>query len=654
MLFLITFLTYGLFLPWMRYFHDEYSILLFYQRINDVSIFFESNRPFLAYIYEPLLAIFGSNYLLWFLFGITTRWFHALCLYLLIKEIWDMDQYFSVTASIFCLIFPAFHAQFAFMMFGVLFLLFSIFLLSLRFSLMAMKESSYKIPVMTLALVFSLINLITSEYFFTLEILRYLIFGLYFFNKNRNNWIKRLIRESLPYLLLFITLSVWRFFQQSNETTYAFSNSPLKSSFSLWVIIDFLKKILIDVWDVSFGAWIYAFFPNHLLENLSAKVFMAFFFISISIGVICFIFLRFSRRRNNFTRFQQISIISFSITAIFSAGIPFWIAKLPIGKFYMFSRWTIPFMLGVSILFAWLFQLGRNKQLTSLVCAFLVALGAGNQLLIANSFRHDWDKQQAFYWQFKWRIPTLQEDTTIFSNMLEFNYENSDEISGALNFFYPTPHDQRVPMFLFYLPERVGTTLLPEIRPEIPLPGRRYYASFQGNSSQTIIVDFQYPICFKVLDPEIDIFNPSVDELSKTALFLSDPSLISSADPEIDFDQIELIFGKQPDPDWCYYFEKADLARQFEDWDQVRAIHSTVNELGLYPRDQREWFPFIEENTQNGDWNEAIALSNTIFEQSPEYAHMLMALWSRIDKQTEPSQGKELALHAIQQILDEL
>ena len=47
-------------------------------------------------------------------------------------------------------------------------------------------------------------------------------------------------------------------------------------------------------------------------------------------------------------------------------------------------------------------------------------------------------------------------------------------------------------------------------------------------------------------------------------------------------------------------------------------------------------------------------VSNTIFEQSPEYAHMLMALWSRIDKQTEPSQGKELALHAIQQILDEL
>ncbi len=144
-LFLITFLTYGLLTPWLRFFHDEYSILLFHERIKNVSLLFEGNRPFLGYIYKPLLTVFGSNYFSWLLFGITMRWFHALCLYLLVKQIWGDDQYFSVTASLFCLIFPAFQAQFAFMIYGVLFLLFALFLLSLKFSLMALKKSSKKL-----------------------------------------------------------------------------------------------------------------------------------------------------------------------------------------------------------------------------------------------------------------------------------------------------------------------------------------------------------------------------------------------------------------------------------------------------------------------------------------------------------------------------
>ncbi|MDO9546250.1 MAG: hypothetical protein Q7J07_05820 [Pelolinea sp.] len=652
-LFLITFLTYGLLSPWMRFFHDEYSILLFHQRMNDVSLFFEGNRPFLAYIYKPLLTIFGSNYFYWFLFGITTRWFHALCLFFLIKEIWSDDQYLSVTASLFCLIFPAFQAQFAFMIFGILFLLFSFFLLSLKFSLMALKGGTNKTALITIALVFSFINLVTSEYFFTLEILRYLILGFYLANKDKQNWVKKFIRESMPYLLLFFALSVWRFSQQSAETTYAFNKGQQLSSVSFSLVFNFLNQIMTDVWNVSFGAWLYALYPRHLLENLSDKVFMIFFIISVSIGIICFLLLRHSRRNNHFTKIQHITIFTFSITAIFSAGIPFWIAKLPIGEFYMFSRWTIPFMPGISILFAWLFHSCRNRQLANFVCALLIALGAGNQLLIANSFRHDWNKQQAYFWQFKWRIPTLQENTTIFSNMLGFDYENSDEISGALNFFQPDLHDQTIPIFQFYLPERAGTALLPEIRSGIPLLGRRYYDSFRGNSSQIIIIDFQYPSCFKVLDPEIDIFNPSIDTLLKEALFLADNALILDEQPYLNTDQIEHIFGKQPEPDWCYYFEKAELARQVEDWDQVRIISNTVKELGLYPRDQREWFPFIEGYTQNGNWDEAVSLTESIYEQSPQYSQMLQTLWSRINMQTYDSQEKKIAITTIGRLIDE-
>jgi len=134
-------LSYGLLSPWMKFFHDEYSILWFYHRANDVTLFFEGNRPLLAHIYKPLLNLFGANSYLWSIFGVLTRWFHALCLFWLVREIWPDDQPLAIIASLLYAVYPAFQAQFASMMFSILFLLFSFFFL---FSLIYSKSSKRK------------------------------------------------------------------------------------------------------------------------------------------------------------------------------------------------------------------------------------------------------------------------------------------------------------------------------------------------------------------------------------------------------------------------------------------------------------------------------------------------------------------------------
>jgi len=371
------------------------------------------------------------------------------------------------------------------------------------------------------------------------------------------------------------------------------------------------------------------------------------------VALFCFFYFRNLKPFKEKTRNNNLVIIIFSLTAIIAAGVPFWIAKLPIGEHYAFSRWTIPFMLGASILIARLILLGKKSLSVVLIASFMIAVGVGNQVLVANSFRQDWNKLMDYIWQFKWRIPSLQENTTVFSNMLDFDYENSDEISMALNLQYPFTDELKIPLFQFYLPERVGTVLLPKIEPGLSLAGRRYYGLFQGNSSQSIIVDFQYPSCFKVLDPEIDIYNPNIDSLSQDALFLSNTALISKNGKQINPKQVENIFGKVPHPDWCYYFEKADLARQFNDWYELKEISIKVIDQELFPRDNREWFPFIEGYAHNNDWDSAVALSRSICSQSPQYVQMLHALWNRIDRQIEPSLEKELAKNNIEHMENE-
>jgi hypothetical protein len=104
---------------------------------------------------------------------------------------------------------------------------------------------------------------------------------------------------------------------------------------------------------------------------------------------------------------------------------------------------------------------------------------------------------------------------------------------------------------------------------------------------------------------------------------------------------------------WCYYFEKADLTRQFQNWNELKEIISVVIDRKLFPRDDRGWFPFIEGYAHNNEWDHAVALSRTIYNQSPQYNQMLRKLWDRIDWQTESSLDKELAKNNLKNMENE-
>ena len=42
------------------------------------------------------------------------------------------------------------------------------------------------------------------------------------------------------------------------------------------------------------------------------------------------------------------------------------------------------------------------------------------------------------------------------------------------------------------------------------------------------------------------------------------------------------MFGSEPPHLWCYYFEKADLARQLQDWQSVLQLEKQARARGLY------------------------------------------------------------------------
>ena len=100
------------------------------------------------------------------------------------------------------------------------------------------------------------------------------------------------------------------------------------------------------------------------------------------------------------------------------------------------------------------------------------------------------------------------------------------------------------------------------------------------------------------------------------------------------------IYAPEPGHEWCYYFEKADLARQFGDWQEVVNIGDTAFKLDDDPHDPVERFAFIEGYAHVGKWARALELSQESYQASQDDVNLgwlLCQLWERIETETTES-----------------
>jgi hypothetical protein len=68
------------------------------------------------------------------------------------------------------------------------------------------------------------------------------------------------------------------------------------------------------------------------------------------------------------------------------------------------------------------------------------------------------------------------------------------------------------------------------------------------------------------------------------------------------------IFGSEPEHDWCYFYQKASLARQTGNWEEIGRLYDQVRSLGLDANDASEMIPFFEGLVNLGRYEDAKAL----------------------------------------------
>jgi hypothetical protein len=285
--------------------------------------------------------------------------------------------------------------------------------------------------------------------------------------------------------------------------------------------------------------------------------------------------------------------ITIGLIAIVLGGLPLWFANRQVHLGDNSDRYTLAMMFGACIFLAGLIHLVLKSRFQQMaLVSILIGLAIGFHFRNADHFRRDWSTQKSLFWQLSWRVPGLQPNTSILIDEPPLLLPNDYALAAPVNFLYDPKHSSaQLNYWAFNLSKDLGEKV-PQLAEGVHLKRMANSLSFEGSTSNSLVAWFSPPSCLRIVDPardEIVRLSPLTrvaQPLSHLDRILTNP--VSQARPPAD------IFGPEPEHCWCYYFEKADLARQMGNWQEVAQLGDEANRSGLKPGDLTEWLLFVE------------------------------------------------------------
>jgi len=647
-LFAVAFLAYGLLIPQLGFYWDELPMIWIRYQLGAEAMmrYFSSNRPVWGLLYQITTHILPAIPVYWQIFALLWRWLGAVVMYAIVMKLWKDKPQSALGVALLFLVYPGFNQHWTSYLYGHFYIVLFFFLCSLLCMLLAI-ESPQRYWAWTIAgMLFSALNLWMMEYFYVLELARVGVILVALHDKQltlRERFV-RTLKLWLPYLGVFALSVLYRLFVFNNQVYGMGLTSQLKSA-PVATIKTLVQGVLLSLRLVLKDAWLQMFdLPG--VASIHSVLNTYYLVIVVVILITAAGLLIIQRDEKNLVRqnlWDAAWIIGLGLLAVLLAGGPFLLIGFQLSLQWPASRFTLPFMFGVSLIYGGLIGAIPWEKLRIVLLVSLISLAAGKQYLNAHDYQQDWVTQKDLFWQMTWRAPGIKPDTLVLLNEGSLNYYADNSLGAVLNWIYaPDNHSQHVEYVLFYPKTRLRNEL-PELKTGIPISYDYLAAQFNGNTSQTLAMYYAPPGCLRILDSDIEHLNRLIPETSlmRFASSISDLGLIVQK-PQA---QMPAIYGPEPEHDFCYYFERADLARQFKDWNAVMKYGETALAMKDHPFDPAEQFVFIEGFAHVGDWTRAINLSQKTYDYSPQLVSpMLCRLWRRIGAETAASLERSAAL----------
>ena len=403
-LFAVAILAYGLLIPQLGFYWDDLPISWISYQLGPEALtrYFASSRPVWGMLYQFTARVFPQVPMFWQVLALLLRWSCSAVVYAIMTKLWKDKPGMALGVALLFLVYPGFNQHYSAYLYSHFYIVLFCFLLSF-FCMLRAYESPDRYWAWTIAgMIFSALNLFVMEYFFVPELTRVgvILIAIRDEQLSLRERILRALKLWTPYLVVFVLGVVSRIFISNNQDYGMVLIDQLKSA-PMDAIKSLTAMILLSLQLVLKDAWTQTLELPSVALN---KAVMTSYYIVVAITVLVasagFIFgprdIEKPIRKN---AVSALWLTGLGVLALLLAGWAFWLIDFPVSLAWPASRFTLPFILSVSLFFGGLISFVPWERLRIVLLVSLIALGAGKQYLNAQDYRQDWSTQKDLLWQ---------------------------------------------------------------------------------------------------------------------------------------------------------------------------------------------------------------------------------------------------------------
>jgi hypothetical protein len=584
------------------YLNDDWY-LIYDMQVKGVNFFheiFSGDRPGRALGMIPLFSIFGFEPFYYHLSAYLFRFLGGVSLYWVLRMLWDKKRFVPLAAALLFTVYPGFLSQTNAIDYQshILGLFLAVLSVALTIKSILTMERVPRILFAVGSILAGWGYLSQMEYFIGIEAFRFAaIFILIWRLPGRSigqKWMQ-VILASLPFLLIAGGFLVWRMFFFTAERKATDIGLQLSQVFSspltlLW----WLNYLIQDTFSVVLVAWglpMYVLaFPMRLRDILSAFGWAGFAALLTFFGIRQ---LGKSNSQDGSDSGRGQEALWLSLISIAGGLIPVILVNRHV-TLPDYSRYTLIASIGAALLLATLFERFSSRVVQSVVLGFFVTVAVLTHYGNAARAVNETQATRNFWWQVSWRAPQIQPGVTLIASYPGSPLSEDYFIWGPANLIYYPERQETNPVEI-KLPASVLTddavlNIITSDGVETPLRRGNYLERDFGNV--LVMIQSYSNGCVRLINGDV----PELSPADQHRLLLVAPySRLENVDTQGGFKTPPAVmFGEEPEHGWCFYYQKADLARQRGEWQKIPALLKQALDEGQYPGDGLEWMPFLQ------------------------------------------------------------
>ncbi|NJC95855.1 MAG: hypothetical protein C3F07_14980 [Anaerolineales bacterium] len=565
---------------------------------------FSIDRPLRALVMVPAYILFGKDPLDYNLSAFLFRVLGALALLWILDMVWPEKRSTTTLMSLLFLIYPGFLSQPNAIDYQSHIISFAAALFSVALTLKAiLSENRFtRIALHGLSILLGWFYLSQIEWYISIEIFRWAC--IFLLSSRSGRTIVQRIRQTVgwgyPSLVVPLVFLGWRLFFFTSErgaTDVGIQLEQVKL-YPLQTMFHWGVQVLQDLFDVTVAAWGYP------LSQLTGYIRGWGIALALAAATVVLYAIHTMKGEDNpeaSTRFdltrEALSLgLLFAVTGL----LPIAMVNREVA-FPYFSRYSWISSIGVVIFIVAIVNLPKARflrdGLIAGLCVISILTHHGNTVKSVQETEFTDD----FWWQVSWRVPQIEKGTTLLASYPGVSLQEDYFVWGPANLIY-YPEKQKDDaiqpgIYAAVFDEDAVKKVLARERQKYD--NRRNIITYPNFRNILILTRPSLNSCVRVIDG----MRPEFSSLDGESIRVTEP--YSEIEHVLADETIHtpptIVFGPEPPHGWCYYYQKADLARQRGEWDEVINIGGQAFGQGFEPGDLIEWMPFLQAYAAHGE-----------------------------------------------------